>query len=124
MIPEPIVERRSKRHEPAMAEFVSEPITPLAGGFDTKRMGRGVPGLPQGFQWRGEALKVVEELRVWKESTREGGRPGGELYLRRHYYRIRMSNKSIWTVYFVRQGPRQGNPKNRWFLYTRDEGEC
>ncbi len=101
-----------------MTDLVSEPITPFANSFDTARMGRGEPGLPKGFVWRDRSFDIVEELRAWKHSSREGARAGGDLYLRRHYYKLRMSGDSIWTVYFVRQTPRTGNPKNRWFLYT------
>lgn len=100
-----------------MAELISESITPHAGTFDTTRMARGEPGLPTGFTWRGKLVNVVEELGAWKQSAREGG-AAGELYLRRHYFRLRMSDDSVWTVYFVRQTPRSGSPKNRWFLYT------
>jgi len=101
-----------------MPELVSEPITPYAGTFSTIRMGRGEPGLPSGFVWRGTSVNVLEELEAWKESSREGARAGGELYLRRHYFRLRMSDETIWTVYCTRQTPRSGNPKKRWFLYT------
>ena len=101
-------------------ELVSEAITPRAGTFDTASMTRGEPGLPDGFCWRDVWLDVVETLAAWKESSREGGRAGGELYLRRHYYRLRMSDGAVWTVYFTRQPPRSGNARQRWFLYTRE----
>jgi hypothetical protein len=101
-----------------MSELISEPITPHAGTFGVSRMGRGEPGLPTGFVWRGLSLAVVEELSAWKDSSREGARAGGELYLRRHYFRLRMSDATIWTVYCTRQTPRSGDPKRRWFLYT------
>ena len=101
-----------------MAELISELITPHPGTFDTARMARGEPGLPGGFDWRGSSVDIVELLGVWKESSREGSRAGGDLYLRRHYYRLRMSDERVWTVYFVRQTPKSGNPKKRWFLYT------
>src|SRR3989304_766731 len=101
-----------------MPELISEPITPHPGTFGTSRMGRGEPGLPSGFDWRGTSLVVVEELEAWKESGREGAQAGGELYLRRHCFRLRMSDGAIWTVYFTRQTPRSGDPKKRWFLYT------
>ena len=84
-------------------------------------MGRGEPGLPTGFTWRGKTVEIAETLRAWKESSREGARASGDLYLRRHNYRLRMSDGSIWSIYFVRQTPKSGNPKNRWFLYTIDE---
>jgi len=101
-----------------MPELISEPITPLAGTFDASAMGRGEPGLPAGFTWRGETARIVAVLEAWKQSSRESGRAGGQLYLRRHCYRLRMSDDAVWTVYFVRQTPRSGSPKQRWFLYT------
>ena len=101
-----------------MQEFVSEPITPHTGTFDATAMATGLPGLPRGFVWRGTAYTVVNELATWKESAPEGGRPGGERYLRRHCFRLRMSDGSEWTVYFVRQTPRSGSAKTRWFLYS------
>jgi len=100
-------------------EFVSEPITPHVGTFYAAAMATGVPGLPTGFDWRGEAFTVAQRLESWKFSAREGGRAGGELYLRRHYFRLCMSDGAVWTVYFVRQTPRGGSPKSRWFLQTR-----
>lgn len=106
-----------------MSELVSEPITPFPGTSDALRMGRGEPGLPSGFVWRGTSLAVVQELEAWKESSREGARAGGELYLRRHYFRLRMSDGTVWTVYCTRQTPRSGNPKKRWFLYTIETAE-
>ena len=106
-----------------MPELISESITPHPGTSDTLRMGRGEPGLPSGFVWRGTSLDVVQELEAWKESSREGTRAGGELYLRRHYFRLRMSDGAIWTVYCTRQTPRSGNPKKRWFLYTIETTE-
>jgi hypothetical protein len=104
-----------------MPDLVSEPIKPLADSFDTTRMARGEPGLPKGFVWRAASYHVVEELNAWKESSREGARAGGDLYLRRHYFKLRMSDDRVWTVYFVRQTPRSGDPKSRWFLYTLEE---
>lgn len=101
-------------------ELISEPITPHPGTFDATRMGRGEPGLPTGFCWRGVSYDIEEELAAWKESSREGARAGGDLYLRRHSFKLRMSDGSTWSVYFLRQTPRTGNPRNRWFLYTVD----
>ena len=103
-----------------MSEFVSESITPLPGAFDTAAMGRGEPGLPGGFTWRGENYDMVERLAQWKHSSREGSRAQGELYLRRHYYKLLMSDGTTWTVYFTRQPSPSGSPKRRWFLYQID----
>ena len=101
-----------------MEEFVSEPITPHKTAFDTRAMAAGLPGLPGGFDWRDESYQVSVELMAWKRSQPEGGRAGGERYLRRHYYRLRMSDGSVWTVYFLRQTPKSGSPTSRWYLYS------
>ncbi|MHC4610105.1 MAG: DUF6504 family protein [Planctomycetota bacterium] len=104
-----------------MTDFVSESITPWRESFDAAAMGRGEPGLPRGFDWRGGSYEIVERIEQWKHSSREGGRAGGELYLRRHYYRLRMSDGSVWTIYFIRQPPSSGSGKQRWFLYRIDQ---
>lgn len=101
-----------------MIEFVSEPITPHRETFDASSMGRGEPGLPSGFTWGGISLGILQLLESWKDSSREGSSAQGQLYLRRHYYRLRMSDAALWTVYFVRQTPRSGIPRSRWFLYS------
>ena len=106
-----------------MPELISEPITPHAGTSNADRMAGGEPGLPTGFTWHGDSIEIVEQLAAWKQSSREGARAQGDLYLRRHYYRLRMSDETTWVVYFVRQSPRSGNPKMRWFLYTIERGE-
>ncbi len=106
-----------------MADLISEPITGQTGTFDAGRMGLGEPGLPAAFAWRDERFAVVERLLSWKHSQREGGKPRGERYLRRHYHKLRMNDDSIWTVYFIRQTPASGNPKARWFLYTIERPE-
>lgn len=103
-----------------MPEFISEQLLPHQGTFDTRRMGRGEPGLPGGFDWRDDSFAIVQELDSWKHSSREGSHAQGDLYLRRHYFRLRMSDDTIWVVYFERQPPRSGNAKARWFLYTRE----
>jgi hypothetical protein len=105
-----------------MSEFISEPILPDPGSFDTTGMGSGLPGLPGGFTWRRQSLSVAERLDSWKESSREGGTADGELYLRRHCFKLLMSDGSTWTVYFTRQASRGGNRKTRWFLYSIDRG--
>jgi hypothetical protein len=101
-----------------MEEFVSEPIQPRTGGFDAAAMARGEPGLPTGFRWRDQWYEVVERLESWKETSPEGGRAGGEVYLRRHAYKLRMSDGSVWTVYFLRQTPKSGSPRRRWFVLS------
>jgi hypothetical protein len=106
-----------------MAEFVGEPIEGAAGTFDAAAMSRGEPGLPGAFVWRGVGYRIAERLDQWKGTAREGGRASGEVYLRRHYYRLGMSDGSVWTVYFIRQAAKSGSAKRRWFLYTIERAE-
>jgi len=103
-----------------MTEFVSEPIAPRGRRFDVAAMGRGEPGLPAAFTWRGQSMEIAETLKAWKQSQAEGGRPGGERYLRRHCYQLKMADGTIWTVYFTRQPSTQPAARRRWFLYTID----
>ena len=49
------------------ASFVSEPLLPLGGSFDTALMAQGEPGLPQWFRWRGQEWRVAAILEKWKE---------------------------------------------------------
>ena len=49
------------------ASFISEPIRPVEGGFDTGGMARGEPGLPHKFHWRKKEYVVAEVLERWKE---------------------------------------------------------
>jgi hypothetical protein len=99
-------------------EFISEVILPVGPSFDAGAMSRGEPGLPQAFEWRGRKLMITSRIEQWKATSAEGGRAAGQVYLRRHYYRLGMSDGSVWTVYFTRQTPPSGSPKSRWFLYT------
>ena len=41
-----------------VAEFVGDPLAPTGGGFDLAAMGRGEPGLPSAFTWRGETVGI------------------------------------------------------------------
>ena len=98
-------------------EFISEPIEPVAGTFDTAAMTRGEPGLPGRFKWRDKEYAVAGVLEVWKETgpCRSGG---PERYLRKHWYKIKIEDGSEMTVYFERQPRSKCRNKVRWWLYT------
>jgi hypothetical protein len=98
-------------------EFVSEPIKPVAGTFDTAAMTRGEPGLPGRFIWRDKEYTVADVLEVWKEhGPCKGGGP--EQYLRKHWFRIRTTTGLEMTIYFERQPRSKSQSKKRWWLYT------
>ena len=97
-------------------EFVSEPLAPLAGTFDAAAMATGAPGLPRGFRWRAQVHTIAGIIESWKESSREGGHARGELYLRRHCWRLKMSDGASWVVYCLRQARCGAAAKRRWIL--------
>ena len=106
--------------EAAREQFVSEPIEPVAGTFDASAMALGEPGLPGRFVWRGGEHVVAEVVERWKESG-PCSHGSGELYLRKHWYRIRTTEGREMTLYFERQpGRRGGKAAARWWLYTID----
>jgi hypothetical protein len=98
-------------------EFVSEPIMPVAGTFDTTGMTRGEPGVPGRFVWREKEYAVLDVLEAWKESgpCRSGG---SERYLRKHWFKVRTNNGLEMTMYFERQARTKQQSKKRWWLYT------
>jgi len=98
-------------------KYVSEPIKPNAGTFDTSAMTRGEPGLPSHFVWRKKEYEVVRILDKWKETSpcRSGGK---EKYVRKHWYKIETSTGSIMKIYFERKSVSQGQRKIRWWLYS------
>ena len=98
-------------------EFVSEPIKPVAGTFDTTPMTRGEPSLPGRFIWRDKKYTVAEVLQAWKElgPCKSGG---GEKYLRKHWFRIKTGTGREMTIYFERQPRSKSRNKMRWWLYT------
>ena len=107
-----------------MPQFISEPITPERGDFDTTLMAQGLASLPGAFTWRGRRYEISDCLEHWKESSREGGRAGGELYLRRQRFRIRLDTGEIAEIYFERQaraGASKHAAKQRWFIYTIEQ---
>ena len=97
-------------------EFVSEPITPAGGSFDTAAMAAGEPGLPARFRWRETEYEVARVLDTWK-TTGDCHHGSGEQYVRRHWYRVEATDGTLMEIYFDRQ-PRSGRSKARWWLAT------
>jgi hypothetical protein len=101
--------------------FVSEPIEPAPGSFDTAGMTRGEPGLPGRFAWRGREYEVAETLETWKE-TAPCHHGSDEQYVRKHFFRVRTACGREMTLYFERQARSRRERKKRWWLFTvRDE---
>ncbi len=100
--------------------FVCEPIKP-AGVFDASRMARGEPGLPTAFEWRDDTYRVAQVLESWK-STGPCTHGSGEVYLRKHWYRVLVDDGSSWVIYFDRKARSRAQAHVRWHLYTRRGG--
>ena len=102
-------------------ELISEPIEPEPGSFSTELMARGLAALPGAFTWRGRRYEVVECLDHFKESSPEGGKAGGERYLRRQVFIVRLDTGQRAKLYIQRHAPRGASgrvSKQRWFLYS------
>ena len=98
-------------------EFVSEAIEPERGSFSPEMMARGLAALPRAFTWRGERYEVVACLDHQKVSSPT---PGGQVYLRRQEFLVRLNTGQHAIVYTTRSAPsaaaaKPGSP--RWFLY-------
>ena len=100
-----------------MSEFISESMTPLFKGQANQSYVPGEPVLPQGFMWRDKAYWVESVVKAWKESgpCRSGA---SELYLRKHWYQLRMTDHTEMEIYFERQARSSKQRKQRWWLYT------
>ncbi len=108
--------REGEKIEPG--RFISEPIEPDRDTFDAERAGKGEPGLPRQFKWRGEEYRIAEVLATWK--TTSPCRSGSlENYVRKHWYRVCTENGDVMTLYCNRQTSRRaGKAGGRWFLYS------
>ena len=105
-----------------MAEtFVSEPIVPEAGTFDTSQMASGLAGLPAAFTWRGRRYAITECLQHTKITSTEGARAQNDRYLRRQEFLVRLDTGARARIYVERQsrpGASREAAKRRWYLYT------
>ena len=97
--------------------FISEPIQPVKGTFDSAGMSRGEPGVPLEFRWRKRLYAVSDVLDGWKDhgDCRNGS---GERYVRKHGFRIRTTAGDIFRIYFQRTVGRGKMPKQRWFIHS------
>jgi hypothetical protein len=101
----------------AREQFVCEALTPVPGTGDAAAMARGQPGLPGRFCWRGREYRIAGVIRQWK-STGPCRSGGGEIYLRRHWYKVLTDPPGVMTIYCDRQAKDRRHPKARWWVYT------
>ncbi len=99
-----------------MNTFVSESITPVFDEGTGVAIVAGAPVVPSGFIWRKKEYRVESVLETWKESgpCKSGS---SERYLRKHWYRIRMTDGTEMEVYFERQARSARQGKKRWWLF-------
>ena len=77
--------------------------------------------LPAAVTWRNRRYEIVECVHHEKQSSPQGGAAGGERYLRRQVFVVRLHTGQTATLYVQRQAPRGASPraaKHRWFLYS------
>jgi hypothetical protein len=100
------------------SSFISEPIVPLDASFDTTGMARGEPGLPRKFRWRKKEFHIAEVLEMWKEHG-DCAHGSGERYVRKHGYRVRVTDGSILQLYFIRSfGRGKFQTRSRWWIQS------
>ena len=99
-----------------LEDFVSEQIIP-SGEFDPDTAIAGEPIFPHRFTWRNSEYIIDAILDTWKESG-PCSSGGGEMYLRKHWYKIRTSTGLVMKLYFERQPRSKRQRTARWWLYT------
>lgn len=101
--------------------FISEAIAPVDASFDISSMSSGEPGLPRLFAWRGKQYEVARVVEKWKTTgaCRHGSR---ERYVRKHWFRVEVSDGTLMEIYFDRQ-PSSKRQKQRWWLAAIVERE-
>ena len=97
--------------------FISEAIIPDAQSFG-RPVAIGEPALPQRFTWRKQKFEVREVVRAWKEHEPDRTHGSGELYLRKHWFEVRVDDGSVMKIYFQRQPMSGRTAKARWWLYS------
>ena len=94
-------------------KLISEPVTPVAGSFNTAAMATGSPGVPMAFVWRGKEYRVARIMAERK--TLRGCRNGsGEKYIDKHIFTVKAESGETMTLYRARTGSKGDS----WVLYT------
>ena len=91
--------------------FVSKPLVPQGGSYDTDVMSRGEPSLPPAFAFGDELIEIAGVRTTWRSTKTDRG----DMYLKRHWFECACRDGRIATIYFDR-GARRNQP--RWWLYT------
>lgn len=110
--------------------FIDEPITVT---FAEQPFLEKSPPCPASFTWRGDTLPVSEMLEVWQDFRRRGRaahnmRPShlmsaasrGSWGVGRFYYKVRVLDGRIFTLYYDRAPRDAGHRKGAWVLYREN----
>lgn len=92
------------------AEFIGEPITVDAGSIRPSTLGRGAPGCPSRFTWRGREYHVVKVLETSRQLR---AHDSDETYVRSHSFRVVTAENLEMVLRCDRRV--SGNP---WRLFT------
>lgn len=101
--------------------FVGEPITVDAGSIRPSALGRGAPGCPSRFTWRGREHRVVKVLETSRQLRAHDSR---ETYVRSHSFRV-LTDENLEVVLRCDRGA----SRNPWRILTvkwneGDENPC
>ena len=97
--------------------LVSESSQPVVADATPASIEVGAPILPAAFLWRAGVVTVERVLETWKQ-------PGpcthgsGERYLRKHCYKLRMTDGAVTTVTFERKARTASQRKARGWLFA------
>jgi len=97
--------------------LVSEAIEPDLSAPADYPYRVGEPVVPGRFRWRGEEYVVAAVLDAWKELS-PASRAMADRYVRRHWYRVRISDGTEMKLYVERRGRVRGKAKPGWWLYS------
>ena len=108
---------------PPLERFVSEPIRPIEESIDFADTPVGEPPLPRRFIWRDTEYAVEDILERRREADRDRTHGSGEVYARKHWFRVRTTTGEIMNIYFERQPRSKAERKRRWWLYSIRESD-
>ncbi len=105
--------------------FVSKRVEVETAGMDPAAMAGGEPPAPVCFTWGEEKLQVVELLASWRGYDQDRTHGSAERYLRRHWFKVRVADGRVMSLYFERHAPRRSSrsakarkPQSRWYLHS------
>lgn len=104
--------------------LISEAITPFKDSFDLSDTPVGEPPLPRHFTWRGDEYMVAHILERHRELGRDATHGSKEMYLRKHWFRVRTTSGHVMKIYFERHAKSRAQRKTRWWLYTIEEPDA